>query len=129
MLYNGDTTRQASINQYFECREWMNGDYYILAAGKGDEIGTKDACYEFYKEEVGKGYLMAFRPADCASELATYYLKGLDPDAAYQIRCVDKGVTWTGTGREFMENGLTLEYNVTTNSGEGEARLLYITKQ
>ena len=115
---------QTLTSQYFTCRELMSGDYYILAGGKGAGIETEDACYEFYKPEKGKGYLVAFRPENCTTESATYKLKGLDARATYELKFVDANETLTMTGEQLMTEGLSVTYSQANLS-----LLVYINKK
>lgn len=126
MSMNANTVNSVSnlIPQYSECRELMNGDYYILAGGKAADCETTDACYEFYKSEAGKGYLVAFRLKNCTTESATYYLKGLDERAMYALKWEDTGTVVTATGAQLMQEGLTVTYPSSNLS-----HLIYITKQ
>ncbi len=123
VIAKNSLVKNTLLEQYFDCRELMNGDYYILASGKNDTVNTEDACYEFYKEEQEKGYLLAFRPEQCTTESETYKLKGLDAKATYEIEWVDSGVTETYTGQQLMENGLTVRYPEAYS-----ALLIYINK-
>lgn len=104
------TIKGALFDQYYTCRELMTGDFYILDQGFGSEIETKDACYEFYKADEGKGYLVAFRPEHCATESASYRLKGLDAASSYELEVVDAGQKIVMTGEELMTDGLKLTY-------------------
>lgn len=118
-----DSEIQKLLDQYFVCRELMNGDYYILATGAYDGVGIKDACYEFYKQEKEKGYLVAFRPKNCPTESATYKLKGLNAKATYELEFVDTGETRIMTGEQLMTEGLTVTYSVAK-----QALLIYVNK-
>ena len=101
---------QDLIDEYYYCRELQDGDYYMLAYGKDDKMEYKDACYEFYESESGKGYLVAFRPENCTVESASYRLKGLEQDATYEITVTDNGEELLLTGEELMTDGLKINY-------------------
>ena len=102
--------RNTLIEQYYTCRELMTGDYYILQQGFDKEIETKDACYEFYVADQGKGYLMAFRPENCKTESNSYRLRGLDATATYELEVADTGDKLTMTGEQLMTDGLKVKY-------------------
>ena len=115
MQINIDSTklgvvRNTLIEQYYTCRDFMTGDYYILQQGFDKEIDTKDACYEFYMADQGKGYLMAFRPENCKTESNSYRLKGLDATATYELEVADTGDKLTMTGEQLMTDGLKVTY-------------------
>ncbi len=103
------------INELLYNREMMLGDYYILQQGlhegiyhdsywkendaSKDYTNTTNAAYEYYLEEQGKGYLVAFRPTYSDVETETFKLKGLDAHADYEVRDADTGETFIHTGR------------------------------
>ncbi len=128
-------------------REMMLGDYYILQQGlheslKWDKCSfhgvecwiendpTKDytnstnAAYEYYLEDEGKGYVVAFRPTYSDDARDTVQLKGLDRHADYLVVDADTGETATYTGRYLMEQGLELRFPDIRTS-----RMIYFTKQ
>ena len=55
-------------------------------------------AWQFDLPEEGRGFIQAFRRADCPDESFTLYLRGLDPDATYQLTDADSGETITSTG-------------------------------
>ncbi len=96
--------------EYLDCREMMAGDFYRIKHPFGAEINTEDACYEFYLEEEGRGFVLAFRPSGCSTTENTYKLKGLDASATYELTLVDTEQTLTMTGEQLMTRGLNLKY-------------------
>jgi len=110
--------------EYLTCREMMNGDYYILAQGTGNNYDSINACYEYYVPEEGRGFLMAFRPEKSMVSKQSFVLRGLDADATYLLEVDDNGETMEVDGETLMTDGITLTFN--------EARmslLIYITKK
>ncbi len=110
--------------QYQQCRELMNGDYYIITQGVGTTLTTENAMYEFYKPDMGEGYLMVFRPIGCTVAEQTYRLKGLDAESTYVLDFVDTGDTFEATGSDLMEKGLALNI-----SDPGNCLLIFINKK
>ena len=112
--YPGDKPITSATVQAFEensiCREMRCGDYYVLACGYDDDIQTADAAYEFYLPEEGRGYIIAFQPAEGKVEDVVYKLKGLDPEATYKLEVVDSGDTLERTGEQLMTDGIGLCY-------------------
>lgn len=101
---------ETAAEQYFTCREMMVGDYYILAQGRDSMIEKDDACYQYYLEDEGRGYLMAFCPERADTGTVSYRLKGLDADATYEITVSDTGDTMTAAGEQLMTQGLAITY-------------------
>ncbi len=55
-------------------------------------------AWQFDLPEEGRGFIQAFRRADCPDESFTLHLRGLDPDATYQLTDADSGEILTATG-------------------------------
>ncbi len=96
------------VEEYYRIRELMTGDYYILSQGNLTNFTRKNACYEYCKPDTGEGCLILFRPEDSLAASQTYFLKGLDTNASYSLIVSDNGEKITATGKELMENGLTV---------------------
>lgn len=124
-------------------REMMLGDYYILQQGLHEGLtfnstqncwvvadATKDytnsanAAYEFYLEEEGRGYVVAFRPTYSTVDRNTIRLKGLDRHADYLVCDADTGESAVYTGRYLMEQGLDLRFPDIRTS-----RMIYFTRK
>jgi|GEM_PF-516362 len=131
------------INELLHNRDMMLGDYYILQQGLHEGLtfdaaanrwvesdATKDytnvtnAAYEFYLEDEGRGYVVAFRPTYSNDDRDTVLLKGLDRHADYTVTDADTGETATYTGRYLMEQGLDLRFPDIRTS-----HMIYFTKQ
>ena len=120
----GEEELAVTSDKSFVLNDLMNGDYYILVQGTGDEYDSLNACYEYYVPEESKGFLMAFRPEKSTVEKQTFILRGLEPDATYLIESADNGETIEADGKTLMTDGLTMTFS--------EARmslLVYITKK
>jgi alpha-galactosidase len=107
-----DTTESVkqAIDEFYVCREMMSGDYYVLSAPLIDDVQTEDAAYEFYLPEEGRGYIIAFEPAQGKAEDVVYKLKGLEPEATYELTVADTGDVLTRTGAQLMSDGIGLRY-------------------
>ncbi len=136
------------LNELLYNRDLMLGDYYILQQGlhEGLTIGvdtahgnincwleedsakdytdSTNAAYEFYREDLGEGYLVAFRPTYSDEASNTIKLKGLDAHARYEVRDADSGKIGIYSGRFLMEHGLKLEFPSTLTS-----HMIYFTVQ
>ena len=94
--------------EYFSIRKYQSGDYYILAQGLGDNLLTTHAAYEFFRSDLNEGIFLAFFPQNSAKTTKTYKLKGLNASTTYRVTVKDTGKTFTATGKELMEIGLTV---------------------
>lgn len=100
------------MDQYYQMREMMTGNYYMLAYGRDDNYNKENAVYEFYVPEEGRGYILAFRPALSDQDDGCYILKGLDAEATYELEVADTGETFTLTGEQLMTSGLGIKFPV-----------------
>ena len=95
---------------YDECRQVapaMLGDYYPLTAySLAPETWI---AWQFYRPEVGEGVVQAFRREKSTDDLQVFHLKGLDPDATYDLTDLDEGTLPPRTGTALMDQGLRLE--------------------
>ncbi|MFA0759424.1 MAG: hypothetical protein NOOUEUKL_002103, partial [Candidatus Fervidibacter sp.] len=63
--------------------------------------------WQFYDPETDSGALLAFREQS-PDERLIVRLRGLNPDARYQLHNADTGETQTLTGTHLLRDGLTL---------------------
>ncbi len=98
------------IDEMVYNREYMLHDFYILTQGYGDSTDSKNAGYEYYIPEEGRGYLVCFRPGLSSEEHTIFHFKGLESDAVYVLRNADTGETHEYTGEELMTNGLRVYF-------------------
>jgi alpha-galactosidase len=91
--------RQVAPNYY--------GDYYPLT-----EYSTANdswMAFQFNRPEEGVGMVQAFRRPDSPYTAVALPLRGLDKDAKYIVRDIDREETRTYTGAELLETGLPVE--------------------
>ena len=81
------------------------GDFYPLSAYSTS--GTSWMGWQFHRDELGEGLVQAFRRQDCADEVKTFLLQGLDPSTEYVVTDRDTQVSERKTGRVLMEQGWT----------------------
>jgi len=82
------------------------GDYYPLTPySRANDIWV---AWQFDRPEAGEGVVQAFRRADSSYESARFKLRGLDPSARYTITNADAPGGEERTGRELMEQGLSV---------------------
>ena len=91
--------RQVAPNYY--------GDYYPLT-----EYSTANDCwmaFQFDRPEEGAGMVQAFRRPDSPYTAVVLPLRGLDKDANYTVRDIDREETRTYTGAQLLETGLPVD--------------------
>ena len=104
--------REAAPNYY--------GDYYPLTEYS---LGTNQwMAWQFNRPEQGAGMVQAFRRAGAPVEEMRFKLKGLEADAIYAVRDLDKTGSEKVSGRELMEIGLLVKI-----PPRGAAVILYST--
>jgi len=68
-------------------------------------------AWQFDRPEAGEGVVQAFRRAENARESACFRLRGLEPDAVYVLTNLDVAGATEKTGRELMNDGLSVVLN------------------
>jgi alpha-galactosidase len=105
-----DDDEMAFIRTWMQAAPLMiSGDYYPLSEAEKSE----DHWFvnEFYSPEQGLGFLQAVRNRTCKQESFCAHLKGLEPQAAYQLDNYRTGERWQRLGRDLMEKGFTLRHD------------------
>ena len=110
------STVEAQKKAYSECRKigpYMLGDYYPLT---GYSLALdRWIAWQFNCPEEGAGTVQAFRSPNCEATSMCFQLRGLVPDAQYEVENLDGGeVTQEGrtrTGRDMMDKGLIVLLN------------------
>lgn len=95
------------VSQWRELAPCYLGDYYPLSRYSLD--ADQWMAWQFDRPDLGRGVVQAFRRSESLYEAARYKLHGLDPGATYELRDLDHPRTRTATGRELMEQGLSVE--------------------
>lgn len=80
------------------------GDYYPLTPYSTDS-GVWMA-WQFDRPEAGEGMVQVFRREGSIYDSARLPLRGLDPDASYNVQNIDEESVVTVSGRDLMEPGL-----------------------
>jgi alpha-galactosidase len=93
-------------DQWQRIAPYWQGDYYPLTPYSLDE--SVWMAWQFDRPDLGEGMVQAFRRAGSPYVSARLVLRGLDPDAVYAIRNLDERGSTEATGRDLMENGLSV---------------------
>lgn len=102
------------LEEFHACKDCFSGDYYPLA-----EI-THDAkawsISQYYRPDLGKGILLAFRRGESSYLSAGIRLRGLNPDSRYEILDFDGKQKQVGNGGFLMEKGIRIDMNTPRSS-------------
>ena len=95
------------MNEYRSVRHCFYGDYWPLTSYSL----TEDAwmAWQLDRPDLGEGIVQAFRRPESSVVDCTYELRGLRPEAEYDLTHFDVPETTRMTGRELMEGGLRIE--------------------
>ena len=100
----------------------MLEDYYPLSAySVQDDVWIS---WQYCRPSTGTGIVMAFRRGESPYDSATFQLRGLEADANYTVADADRGKKQTKTGRELMEQGLTI-----TMERKPDSALIWIQRE
>jgi alpha-galactosidase len=92
------------IREWREIADNFLGDYYPLTAYSVAPQAW--LAWQFDRPEAGRGVVQAFRRPASPVEAARFRLRGLDPDATYEVRDFDREGAARATGAELMAEGL-----------------------
>jgi alpha-galactosidase len=92
------------IAQWREISQYYYGDFYPLTSC--NRLGDVWAAWQFDCPDLNRGVVQAFRRADSPYESARFHLRGLDPDAKYEVTNLDTNRPEEMAGRELTATGL-----------------------
>ncbi len=94
------------LKDHKSLKHLYTGDFHPL----GPYSTATDAwmAWQFHRADLGEGLVQAFRRQNSPMGHATYRLAGLEPTAEYSLTNFDDPKPCRMTGRELMEQGLTI---------------------
>lgn len=95
------------VGQWREVVPNFYGDFYPLSAYS--LASTDWMAWQFDRPGAGTGIVQAFRRSDSIFRTAELRLRGLDPQAHYDVANLDLASPLQMSGRELMEKGLAVE--------------------
>ena len=109
-VFNDDydfTKLKQWMDEWREVVPLLYADYYpLLPYSRHD----RDWCgWQFNDPETGEGMVQMFRRPQAGFLSGQFQLKGLEPEATYQVKNFNSGEIVRKTGKELMENGLLIE--------------------
>lgn len=92
------------IAEFHAVEKYLLGDFYPLTSHSlALDVW---AAWQFDRPEMGEGIVQVFRRAESPYEVASFRLRGLDPEATYRLHDFDQPQPREARGRELLENGL-----------------------
>ena len=99
-------TLRRNLDQWRRVAPNFLGDYYPLTPySRADDAWM---AWQFDRPEVGEGVVQAFRRPECQQDSLQLRLRGLDPEATYEVKDADKKEAVSMGGKELMSSGLTV---------------------
>ncbi len=93
-------TARKLIAEFKKIRPLFYGDYYPLTTHSVEDDVLM--AYQFHREDLKQGMIMAFRRHKCQIDSINVKLKGLTPESDYKLTSEDDGTTKTVKGIELM---------------------------
>jgi alpha-galactosidase len=99
------------IRQWRRISKYYYGDYYPLTPPYADDAMDNHIwiAWQFNRPNSGDGMLQAFRRPQCPYRTPQFPLRGLQPDAEYEVANIDSRETTRSSGEELMEEGVTVD--------------------
>ena len=94
------------MREYLKVRPCIFGEYYPLTPHSLDTRVW--AAWQFDRPDLGEGLLQLFRRQDSSVESMHVKLRGLEPQATYVVEDLDVAGSARRTGRQLMDEGLTI---------------------
>jgi alpha-galactosidase len=107
-------SRKKMGEEWREIADNFLGDYYPLTSYSVEPDVWM--AWQFDRPEVGEGVLVVFRRAESPYETARFKLRGLDPDASYELKNFDEKSPTKVAGRELMDTGLFMTFKTRPTS-------------
>lgn len=102
------------MRQHAEVKDCFNGDYFPLTDfNLGKDVWC---CYQLYKPELGKGFIMAFRRDECNEPTFTAKLGDIDADATYRFENFDTKEITEIDGTTLIAEGFTISLDTPRSS-------------
>jgi len=105
--------------QWQQVARYYTGDFWPLTPySTGNDAWM---AWQFDRPETGEGAIQVFRRAESPYEALRLKLRGLDPQARYRVRDLDKAGAKVLSGAELMDPGLRMDIT----AEPGSAVLVY----
>jgi len=106
------------VDEFKRLRPFFYGDFYPLTPHSiSDDVWM---AYQFHREDLGQGMVLAFRRPESSYTSARLNLRGLSPSAHYELTFEDSHIKRTETGET-----LCAGINVTIEQAPGSSLITY----
>ena len=100
--------------EYHRAKQFLSGDYYELTQ---QTLSRRQwQVLQFDRPDLAGGCVVALRRSDSPFKSAQFALRGLEPNAFYEIEDADSGALRTLSGRELLEHALEIELPIRRSS-------------
>jgi alpha-galactosidase len=94
------------VRDFRRAQPLFRGDYYPLTAARPD--ASQWAVYQMHRPDLQEGFLMALRRCVSPWISARFPLRGLAPEAEYELTDADTDQTWRVTGAALAKDGVEI---------------------
>ena len=95
------------LADFHRARPYMTGDYYPLTTQT--LARTQWQVLQFDRPDLAGGCVVALRRTGSPFNRAKFPLRGVIPDARYEVEDADGGAPRLFSGRELLETGLEID--------------------
>ena len=97
---------KATLEQYLDFRKFYYGDFYPLS--EYSQVPTAWVVYQLDRSDLGAGLIVALRRPGSPYETARFSLRGLEPNASYEVTNLDSKERTVSSGGELGKEGLSI---------------------
>lgn len=109
-----------AIREVEELRPLYFGDYYpLISPGPSDEAWCG---WQFDRPELGRGFAMLFRRPKASDSTVTIGLRGLDPEASYEVELRE---TFEAKEKQTLTGATLARLGIAINSAPGSMLVIY----
>jgi alpha-galactosidase len=112
------------LEQYRSIKACFLGDYYPLTSYS--QKADAWMAWQFHRADLGRGFVQAFRRAECAQAALRLPLRGLQAKARYTLGAPCGPATRTVSGAELMQDGVEV---VLTNRSSAAVIVYQVAQQ
>jgi len=94
---------QKYVSDYKRLRPYFYADFYPLTPNQNITSDSIWLSYQLNRPKENDGIILAFRRPACPVDRITVRLRGLEPEAKYELLLEDENKTVTLTGKELMD--------------------------
>ena len=97
------------LEEWRSIADYYFGDFYPLTTYNSTSSALM--AWQFDRPDLGRGMVQVFRRAESPYDAAQLHLRGLEPEAHYQVNDMDAPRSTDMTGQQLMQEGLSVSLN------------------